>query len=59
MSRTKSSCDIASAHAALPENTRPRYTVDELLNASDYSQPQPSEEREWVDVSDVGGEIFE
>jgi antitoxin ChpS len=36
---------------------RPRYTMAELLAASDYSQPQPSEEREWVDASAVGGEI--
>lgn len=26
---------------------RPRYTPAELLAASDYSQTQPSEEREW------------
>ncbi len=25
----------------------PRYTLKELLAASDYSQPQPPEEREW------------
>lgn len=29
---------------------RPRYTLAELLAASDYSQPQPVEEREWVDA---------
>jgi len=26
------------------------YTMDELLSASDYSQPQPDEEPEWVDA---------
>jgi len=35
---------------------RPRYTMAELLAASDYSQPQPSEDREWVDAPAVGGE---
>jgi antitoxin ChpS len=30
----------------------------ELLAAFDYSQPQPSEEREWVDVPAVGGELI-
>lgn len=35
---------------------RPRYTLAELLAASDYSQPQPPEEREWVDAPAVGGE---
>ncbi|AYO75657.1 antitoxin [Sphingomonas histidinilytica] len=37
---------------------RPRYTMAELLGASDYSQPQPPEEREWVDASAVGGELL-
>jgi antitoxin ChpS len=35
---------------------RPRYTLDELLAASDYSQPQPPEEREWVGAPAVGRE---
>ncbi len=37
---------------------RPRYTVAELLAASDYSQPQPLEERKWVDAAAVGGELI-
>jgi len=37
---------------------RPRYTLAELLAASDYSRPQPAEEREWVDASAVGGELL-
>ncbi|MGH7879929.1 MAG: AbrB/MazE/SpoVT family DNA-binding domain-containing protein [Candidatus Binataceae bacterium] len=37
---------------------RPHYTLAELLAASDYSQPQPSEEREWVDAPPVGGELL-
>ncbi|MDO9011948.1 MAG: hypothetical protein Q7U78_09110 [Gallionella sp.] len=37
---------------------RTRYTLAELLAASDYSQPQPAEEREWVDASAVGGELI-
>ena len=36
---------------------RPRYTLAELLAASDYSQPQPPEEREWVDAPAVGREL--
>ena len=28
---------------------RPRYTLDELLAASDYSQAPSAEEREWID----------
>lgn len=33
-----------------------RYTLAELLAASDYTQPQPPEEREWVDAPAVGHE---
>jgi len=36
---------------------RPRYTMAELLAASDYSGPQPADEREWVDSPAVGGEL--
>ncbi len=37
---------------------RPRYTLAELLAASDYSQPQTAQEREWVDAPAVGGEFL-
>lgn len=37
---------------------RRRYTLAELLAASDYSQPQPPEEREWVDAPAVGRELI-
>jgi antitoxin ChpS len=36
---------------------KPRYTLAELLGSSDYSEPQPPEEREWVDAPSVGGEL--
>ena len=36
----------------------PRYTLAELLAASDYSQPQSEEEREWIDAPAVGGELL-
>ncbi len=42
---------------AVNPNPRPRYTLAELLAASDYSQPQPTKEREWVDAPAVGGEL--
>lgn len=35
---------------------RRRYTLAELLAASDYSHPQPPGEREWVDAPAVGRE---
>lgn len=39
-------------------NPRPRYTLAELLAASDYTQPQPPEQREWVDAPSVGRELI-
>lgn len=37
---------------------RPRYTLAELLAASDYSQPHSAEDRLWVDAPAVGGELL-
>jgi antitoxin ChpS len=37
---------------------RPRYTLAELLAASDYAQPRSPEEQEWVDGAAVGKEIL-
>ena len=39
-------------------NPRPRYSLAELLAASDYSQPQPPEQREWVDAPAFGRELI-
>lgn len=44
------------ARAVTPDQVR--YTLAELLAASDYSQPQPPEEREWVDAPAVGRELL-
>ena len=38
--------------------SRPRYTLAELLAASDYAQPQPQEEREWIEAPAVGRELI-
>jgi antitoxin ChpS len=37
---------------------RPRYTLAQLLAASDYSQRLPAEQREWIDASAVGRELI-
>ena len=37
---------------------RPRYTLADLLAASDYSAPQPAEEREWLDAPVAGDEAI-
>lgn len=45
---------LADLNAA--DDSATRHTMAELLAASDYSQPQPPEEREWVDAPAVGRE---
>lgn len=54
-----STVGLAVDHGCLVVHPRPRkrYTLAELLAASDYSQPQPAAEREWVDAPAVGREL--
>jgi antitoxin ChpS len=49
---------IAVVDGQLVINPRPRYTLAELLAASDYSQQQPASEREWGDAPAAGGELI-
>ena len=49
---------IADGRLVVEANPRPHYTLAELLVASDYSQPQPTEEREWIDAPAVGAELI-
>jgi antitoxin ChpS len=49
---------ISGGHLVIDPRPRPRYTLAELLAASDYSQTQPAEEREWVDAPAVGSELI-
>jgi antitoxin ChpS len=37
---------------------RPRYTMTELLAASDYSEARSPDDREWIDAPAVGGELL-
>jgi antitoxin ChpS len=39
-------------------NRKVRYTLEELLAASDYSQTRPAEEREWIDAPAAGDELL-
>jgi antitoxin ChpS len=50
--------DVENGRLIVEPKLRPRYTLAELLAASDYSQPLPPEEREWVDAPAVGGELL-
>jgi len=49
---------VSGGHLVIDPKPRPRYTLAELLAASDYSKPQPAEEREWVDAPAVGRELI-
>ena len=53
---SKVGLSVDNGRLVVEPRPRPRYTLAELLAASDYSQPQPSEEREWVDAPAVGRE---
>ncbi len=48
---------VVSNRLIIESQPRLRYTLAELLAASDYSIPQPPEEREWVDTVAFGREI--
>jgi len=48
---------VANGRLVVEPQGRPRYSMAELLAASDYSAPQPADEREWVDAPAVGREL--
>jgi antitoxin ChpS len=52
------SVDIENGRLVVEPRPRPRYTLEELLAESDYSQPLTAEEREWIDAPAVGGELL-
>jgi antitoxin component of MazEF toxin-antitoxin module len=49
---------VDNGRLVVEPQARPRYTMAELLAASDYSQQQPSSEREWVDAPAAGEELL-
>jgi antitoxin ChpS len=50
--------DVENGRLIVEPKPRPRYSLAELLAESDYAQPLPPEEREWVDAPAVGGELL-
>jgi antitoxin ChpS len=54
--RSKVGMAVDNGRLVVEPRPRPRYSLAELLAASDYSQPQPPEEREWVDAPAAGRE---
>lgn len=49
---------VDQGRLVIEPQARPRYTLAELLAASDYTQDQPLDEREWVDAPAVGDELI-
>lgn len=37
---------------------KPKYTLQELLDQCDFSQPISTEEQQWMDVAPVGKELL-
>lgn len=48
---------VEAGRLVIEPKPRQRYTLAELLAASDYSGLQLTEEREWVDAPAVGREL--
>ena len=52
-----SASDIKSP-STQEKQPQPSYTLESLLAATDFSNPQTLEEREWVDAPPVGSELI-
>ena len=50
--------DVEDGRLIVQPKPRPRYTLEELLAASDYSQPRTPEEQAWLDAPPVGRELL-
>jgi antitoxin ChpS len=50
--------DVENGRLIVEPKPRPHYTLEELLAASDYSQPRTPEEQEWLDAPPVGRELL-
>ncbi|HWS40882.1 MAG TPA: antitoxin [Arenimonas sp.] len=49
---------VDAGRLVIDPSPRQRYTMAELLAASDYTQEQTAQEREWLDSPAVGGELL-
>ncbi|MEP7348682.1 MAG: antitoxin [Sphingorhabdus sp.] len=50
--------DVDDGRLVVEASPRPRYTLAELLAASDYSEDASPEDREWLDAPAVGKELL-
>ena len=49
---------VDGGRLVIEASPKPRYTLAELLSASDYTEPPTPEDREWLDAPPVGKEIW-
>ena len=49
--------EVRDGRIVVAPRPKARYTLAELLAASDYTQEQSAKDREWVDTAAVGGEL--
>ncbi len=49
---------VDAGRLVVEASPRPRYTLAELLAASDYSEGPSHEDREWLDAPAIGKEIL-
>lgn len=52
------SVGVSDGRLVVEPQPKPRYTLEELLALSDFSQPPTEEDREWLDAPPVGNEII-
>ena len=50
--------DVENGRLVVEPQNKPRYTLTELLVASDYSQAPTLEDREWLDAPPTGRELL-
>ena len=49
---------VSDGRLVVDPQPKPRYTLEELLALSDFSQPLTQEDREWLVAPPVGGELI-
>jgi len=52
------SVEVTDGRLVVDPQPKPRYTLEELLALSDFSQPPTTEDREWLDAPPVSGELI-
>jgi len=49
---------VDNGRLVVQPNPQPHYTLEELLEGSDYAEPRTEEEQDWVDGPAVGRELL-